>query len=116
MYGIRNCDSVRKACKLLDEYCVDYNFHDYKKAGADESVLSDACERFGWDAVLNKRGTTWRKLDDETKASVTDQDHAIALMVRETSLIKRPLVLCGKQPLLGFNAVLWREILEKGEL
>ncbi|KZL13555.1 ArsC family reductase [Pseudovibrio sp. Ad37] len=116
MYGIRNCDSVRKARKLLDESKLDYNFHDYKKDGADENALIEACERFGWDAVLNKRGTTWRKLDDETKAGVTDQASAIALMAQETSLIKRPLITGGKQLLLGFDASLWGEILEKGEL
>jgi len=116
MYGIRNCDSVRKARKLLDESKVDYTFHDYKKDGADENALNEACERFGWESVLNKRGTTWRKLDDETKAGVSDQASAIALMMQETSLIKRPLITGGKQLLLGFDAALWGEIMEKGEL
>ncbi|SDR31643.1 ArsC family reductase [Pseudovibrio sp. Tun.PSC04-5.I4] len=116
MYGIRNCDSVRKARKLLDEAKTDYNFHDYKKDGADEAALQEACETFGWDVVLNKRGTTWRKLDDDTKACVTDQASAIALMMKETSLIKRPLITGGKQLLLGFDAASWAGIIEKGEL
>ncbi|WP_189437731.1 ArsC family reductase [Pseudovibrio japonicus] len=116
MYGIRNCDTVRKARKLLDEKKATYTFHDYKKEGADEQALKDACAQFGWEAVLNKRGTTWRKLDDETKVGVTDQESAISLMMQETSLIKRPLVTGGKQLLLGFDAVLWDELLEKGEL
>ncbi|EEA93060.1 ArsC family reductase [Pseudovibrio sp. JE062] len=116
MYGIRNCDSVRKARKLLDESKVDYTFHDYKKDGADENALNEACKTFGWESVLNKRGTTWRKLDDETKAGVSDQASAIALMMQETSLIKRPLITGGKQLLLGFDASSWGEILEKGEL
>ncbi len=116
MYGIRNCDSVRKARRLLDEFNVEYTFHDYRNEGADENALKEACEWFGWEAVLNKRGTTWRKLDDETRAGVWDQASATALMVQETSLIKRPLITGGKQLLLGFNASLWAEILEKGEL
>ncbi len=116
MHGIRNCDSVRKARKLLDDAGVEYSLHDYKKDGADLEALRAACAQFGWEAVVNKRGTTWRKLDDATKSEVKDEASALDLMMRETSVIKRPLVTGGKQMLLGFDATVWSETLEKGEL
>lgn len=116
LYGIRNCDTVKKARKFLDEKEISYSFHDYKKDGSDSDALKAACSAFGWEQVLNKRGTTWRKLDDQTKDSIVDVTSAIALMEQETSAIKRPIVLGGKEPLLGFDAAKWQDLHEKGEL
>ena len=111
LYGIRNCDSIKKAQKFLEERHIQYKFHDYKKEGANLEVLTTACAIFGWENLLNKRGTTWRRLDDATKNSVSDETHAIELMMRETSLIKRPLLLGGGLSLLGFDALKWDDAL-----
>lgn len=102
VYGIANCDTVKKAKKWLDSQSMDYEFHDYKKLGIDAGTLKDWCKQFGWEAVLNRRGTTWRKLDDNQKTDINEA-RAIALMVEHTSMIKRPVIVKGRKRLLGFN-------------
>ena len=103
VYGIPNCDTVKKARKWLDAQSVSYEFHDYKKKGIDAETLSSWCTVLGWEALVNRRGTTWRKLDDAQKANL-DQASAIKLMQENTSLIKRPVIHAGDEFLLGFNA------------
>ncbi|MCI5049722.1 MAG: ArsC family reductase [Rickettsiales bacterium] len=103
MYGIPNCDTVKKAKKWLDAQGIVYAFHDYKKSGADKGVLTQACAQHGWEVVLNKRGTTWRKLDEAVQSSVTDEGSAVALMCEQTSLIKRPILVTDKTLLVGFS-------------
>ena len=91
VYGIPNCDTVKKARNWLDAQGIDYTFHDYKKEGVARDDLerwSDAC---GWEVLLNRRGTTYRKLDESEKANI-DRAKAIALMEEHTSLIKRPVM------------------------
>jgi arsenate reductase (glutaredoxin) len=106
LYGIPNCDTVKKARKWLDAAGVAYAFHDYKKAGVDEAALSDWVEEAGWEALLNKRGTTFRTLSDDDKADI-DAAKAIRLMVANPSLIKRPVVAGAKKDgaalLIGFS-------------
>lgn len=105
LYGIANCDTVKKAKKWLDSQTIAYDFCDYKKVGVDEQVLRKAIDIFGWEAVLNKRGTTWRKLDSDVQASVVDADTASAVLIDNPSMIKRPIaVLEGGDMLLGFKA------------
>lgn len=116
LYGIRNCDTVKKARRFLEEAGVDYTFHDYKKDGVDPQKLSGFVGEFGWDTVLNRRGTTWRKLDDDIKDSVTDPVSAIALMVEQPSMIKRPIVEGASKNFIGFDPVAWELALEMGEL
>ena len=112
IYGIKSCSTMKKAFTKLDELGVNYDFHDYKKQGIDKDTIQRWVDELGIDKILNKRGTTWRKLTDEQKqAADSDVDNAIDLLVENTSMIKRPIVegqLVDKnngQPLLlcGFN-------------
>lgn len=116
VYGIKNCDTVKKARKFLDEAGVEYSFHDYKKDGVDTEKLAVFVAEFGWDTVLNKRGTTWRKLDEEVQDSVTDAASAIAVMAENASVIKRPIVEGEAKNFIGFDPVAWEMALELGEL
>lgn len=106
LYGIPNCDTVKKARKWLDAQSIDYTFHDYKKGGADPRKLEAWSEAAGWEALLNKRGTTFRKLPEEDKADI-DRAKAIDLMVKHPSMIKRPVVENGDNVLVGFSEAEW---------
>jgi|SRR5690606_5594753 len=103
IYGIKNCSTVKKALNWLDEHGVSYVFHDFKKEGASADKLEAWADEVGWEALVNKRGTTWRKLDPEAQAKVSDQDAAIALMQAHTSVIKRPVIETEKGIILGFD-------------
>ena len=93
IYGIKSCSTMKKAFAKLDELGVSYEFHDYKKQGIDKDSVKRWVDELGIDKVLNKRGTTWRKLDDSQKqAADTSLDNAIDLLVENTSMIKRPIV------------------------
>ncbi len=111
LYGIKNCDTVKKARKWLEEQGIAYAFHDYKKDGVDEAVLRAAVEQHGWEVVLNKRGTTWRKLTDEVKDSVVDDATAMAAMIDNPSLIKRPIVKAGERLIIGFDTESYNDFL-----
>ena len=102
LYGIRNCDTVKKARAWLDGRGIAYDFHDYKSAGIDEARLRAWVREFGWEKVLNRAGTTFRKLPDADKAGL-DADRAVALMLAQPSMIKRPIVDLGDRRLLGFK-------------
>ncbi|NBN65378.1 ArsC family reductase [Microvirga tunisiensis] len=115
VYGIKNCDTVKKARAFLDAAGVAYRFHDYKKDGVDPEVLRQVTETFGWEQVLNRRGTTWRKLPEEEQAGVRDAASALALMLAQPSVIKRPIVVAARRTLLGFDPVSWETALEMGE-
>lgn len=93
IYGIKSCSTMKKAVTKLDELGIPYDFHDYKKQGIDKDTLQRWVDELGIDKVLNKRGTTWRKLEDSQKqAADTSVDNAIDLLVANTSMIKRPIV------------------------
>ena len=106
VYGIPNCDTVKKARKWLDARRLDNTFHDYKKEGADPAKLRSWVDLKGWEALLNRRGTTFRKLPDEAKADL-DAEKAVALMVEHNSAIKRPVVEYPGGLLVGFDADEW---------
>lgn len=110
MYGIPNCDTIKKARKWLEEHGVDYRFHDYKKAGIDENVLRDWLRELGRDKLINTRGTTWRRLPENERADL-DDDKALALLQTNPSLIKRPLLDTGADKLLGFDPDRYRQSL-----
>ena len=101
LYGIPNCDTVKKARTYLDGRGLDYQFHDYKKAGVTREHLERWSKSVGWEKLLNKAGTTFKKLPDADKADI-DEAKAIALMVANPSIIKRPVVEGGKTLLVGF--------------
>ena len=106
LYGIPNCDTVKKARNWLAEAGVDYMFHDYKKAGIDEASLRRWADEAGWEKLLNKAGTTFRKLPDADKADI-DADKAVALMLAHPSMIKRPVVEGAGGLLVGFKPDLY---------
>jgi arsenate reductase (glutaredoxin) len=102
MYGIPNCDTVKKARVWLDQHGVAYAFHDYKKAGAERAKLEQWAHEHGWETVLNRAGTTFKKLPDADKANL-DRDKAVALMLAQPSMIKRPVLDLGHRRLVGFK-------------
>jgi len=106
LYGIPNCDTVKKARRWLDERGIAHAFHDYKKEGADPAKLSAWSADLGWEALLNRRGTTFRKLEEADKADV-DADKAVRLMAAHPSLIKRPVVEHAGGLLAGFDEESW---------
>lgn len=110
LYGIPNCDTVKKARAWLDQRGIDYRFHDYKKEGADLLKLSAWSDRIGWEALLNRRGTTFRALPDADTADI-DRTRAIELMQAHPSLIKRPVVEHGGALLVGFDSAEWEAAL-----
>ena len=110
LYGIPNCDTVKKARAWLDAAGLPYRFHDYKKSGIDEHTLKAWCDEFGYEQVLNKRGTTWKQLDAALHQQL-DQHKAIELMREHNSLIKRPMLDTGTRRLLGFNPASYQSLL-----
>ena len=102
IYSIKNCDSMKKAFAWLDAHSIAYDFHDYKKADVTNAQLIGWCRAAGWQAVLNRAGTTFRKLDDANKQALT-QDKAIALMIAQPSMIKRPILESGGKLEIGFT-------------
>ena len=102
LYGIRNCDTVKKARGWLDGHGVAYGFHDFKAAGIDATRLRDWCRRAGWETLLNRAGTTFRTLSDADRQGI-DADKAIALMLAQPSMIKRPVIEAGDRLLVGFR-------------
>lgn len=109
IYGIKNCDTMKKAFKWLDEQGIDYQFHDYKKEGLNEALAKQWLEELGYEQLINKRGTTWRKLDDTVKNNLTNET-ALSLMLENSSIIKRPLLDTGNQRYLGFKPELYDTI------
>jgi arsenate reductase len=92
LYGIPNCDTVKKARGWLLENGVDFAFHDFKKQGLDEATAARWLAQLGWETLVNRKGTTWRNLPDERKAAVVDNASALALMLEHSSVIKRPVL------------------------
>ena len=102
IFGIKNCDTMKKAMNWLDTHGVAYEFIDYKKAGVAEQHLPDWNRRAGWKVLLNTRGLMWKKLSEAERADV-DEAKALALMTQYPALIKRPVLDTGKQLLVGFD-------------
>jgi arsenate reductase (glutaredoxin) len=106
LYGIPNCDTVKKARVWLDGQGIAYSFHDYKKAGADAAKLAHWCDAKGWETILNRAGTTFKKLPDNDKTDL-DQGKAVGLMLAQPSMIKRPVVEHPGGLLVGFKQPEW---------
>lgn len=111
VYGIRNCDTVKKARQWLEDHGQPCDFHDFKTAGVPPELLDHWIEHIGWETLLNRKGTTWRRLDEPTRAGVEDAASARAVMLAHPSVIKRPVVAWGgpgsKDVSVGFKAELW---------
>ena len=110
VYGIPNCDTVKKARAWLAERGLEYEFHDFKKAGVPADRLTEWLERFGWETVINRRGMSWRRLPAEEREAM-DSARARAAALANPSLIKRPVVETGESMLIGFDADDWQEAL-----
>ena len=103
IYGIKNCNSVKKAFDWLDEHNIQYEFHDYKKLGIDDDTAKTFIKHIGLDKVINRKGTTWRKLSESEQQSADNEQTAITLIQSNTSLIKRPIIAHRSGYLVGFS-------------
>lgn len=116
LYGIPNCDTVKKARQWLTDHAVPYDFHDFKRMGVPEQHLDQWLQAVGWEKVLNRQGPTWRKLDAATQAAVVDNASARAVALAHSSVIKRPVVEWGGDAVgaitVGFKPELWAQRLD----
>jgi Spx/MgsR family transcriptional regulator len=115
LYGIRNCDTVKKARAWLERHGIEYRFHDFRVDGLSETLARQWIDELGIDVVVNKRGTTWRQLDDTTRATL-NAENAPALLVEKPALIKRPVLDIGHQRCVGFDEKSWQDIFRKHTL
>jgi len=114
MYGIKNCDTIKKARNALAASGIDYRFHDYRVDGIEDVLLQSFIDQLGYEALLNTRGTTWRKLPDEERAAVTDAASAKAVMLAQPAIIKRPVLAAPNGDLLvGFNDSLYSAFIQE---
>ena len=109
LYGIKNCDTVKKARRWLEDHGIEYQFHDFRQDGLDKKQLSVWVEQLGWEAVVNKRSTTWRNLSDKDKG-LTTNTQAVKLLSANPTLIKRPIVEKNKTLFVGFKEAEFQKI------
>jgi arsenate reductase len=102
VYGIKNCDTVKKACNWLTKNNIDYQFHDFRKDGLTQSKVKQWSGKIDWETLLNRRGTTWRKLPDAEKDNI-NKTNAIKLMTEQPTLIKRPVIEHNSNVMVGFS-------------
>ena len=114
LYGIPNCDTVKKARLWLAANGVAYHFHDFKKAGLGRDIVEGWLQTAAWDVLVNRKGTTWRGLDDVSKAEVVDAAAAARLMVASPSVIKRPVLVTADATHVGFSVALYQQIFPAG--
>jgi arsenate reductase (glutaredoxin) len=111
VYGIKNCNTVKSALDWLKKHEVPFEFHDYKSKGITESKLKSWSKQVGWESLVNKRGTTWRQLDEAVQEKVNNESSAIGLMMEKTSVIKRPLIEGdGDVVTLGFDEEAYKKL------
>lgn len=111
LYGIPNCDTVKKARQWLDGHGITYHFHDFRKDGLVESQVKHWIDALGWESVLNRKGTTWRQLPEDTRNRV-NAINIISLLMEHPTLIKRPVLETSQQILCGFNADTYKVLLK----
>ncbi|WP_099611541.1 ArsC family reductase [Vibrio fujianensis] len=109
LYGIPNCDTIKKARKWLETQAIEYQFHDYRKNGITLELISEFFQSLGWEHVINKRGTTYRQLSQEQKEKLNEAS-ALALLLEQPAMIKRPILRVQDRLYLGFNAQQYSEI------
>ena len=109
IYGIPNCDTMKKARKWLEAHGIDYEFHDFKKLGLDKELLQGWVEELGWEVLLNRRGMMWRKLADEVKKNI-NADSAFNVMLETPTIIKRPVLDLGDRRAVGFSEKTYNEL------
>ena len=109
IYGIKNCDTMKKAMRWLDEHGVEYRFHDYRRDGLDTAALRAWEKELGWETLLNRRGQLWRKLPQAQRDAI-DRSSALQLMQQNPGIIKRPLLDLGERRVVGFSPETYREL------
>jgi arsenate reductase len=109
LYGIKNCDTVKKSRRWLEQHHIEYRFHDFREDGLSGEQLDGWLDELGWEAVVNRRSTTWKGLDTATRESM-DSATARRVILENPTLIKRPLLDTGSERHLGFSAPAWQEI------
>jgi arsenate reductase len=109
VYGIKNCNTVKKALDWLKEQNIEYEFHDFKKLGVSQLKLEEWASQVGWELLVNKRGTTWRQLEPERQKAIISLEEALKLMQEKTSVIKRPVIETEKGILLGFEEAEYKD-------
>lgn len=112
VYGIKNCDTVKKALKWLNDNQLNPQLHDYRVDGLDPNWLAEMENKFGWEALINKRSTTWRNLDEALKNNL-NRENALKVLQENPTLIKRPIVIQGDIVLLGFNEKDYQQAFKK---
>lgn len=110
LYGIPNCDTVKKARTWLADNGQQFDFHDFKKQGLERATVAAWLEQLDWEVLVNRKGTTWRKLSDERRAAVTSKAAALELMLENPSVIKRPVLAGAGQLAVGFSDAQYRQI------
>lgn len=109
VYGIKNCNTVKKALDWLNEHNIQYTFHDYKKEPAQDSKLIEWQKLVSWESLVNKKGTTWKKLSAEEQATVVDERSARAVLLQNNSMIKRPIIELENELILGFDELTYQQ-------
>ncbi|MWN32653.1 MULTISPECIES: ArsC family reductase [unclassified Gilliamella] len=109
VYGIKNCNTMKKAFTWLDEHHINYQFHNYKTDRLSEALLDTFLQLVDWQNLLNTRGTTWRKLEETVRAQINNEQAAKKIMLANPSILKRPLLIDGKRALLGFSDQLYSQ-------
>jgi len=112
IYGINNCDTLKKAIKWLKENNIDHHFHDYRKEGVTRELLESFEIKIGWEVLLNKRGTTWRKLEEDIKNCI-NRENALTLMLESPAIIKRPVLVLSDNIIVGFKAAQYKKIFSR---
>lgn len=115
LYGIKNCDTVKKARKWLDQHGVDYRFHDFREDGLDEDAVRGWLEELGWETLVNRRSTSWKALDEQTRQNM-DTQTALSAIMEQPTLIKRPLLDTGHERFTGFSAASYQTIFNQHTL
>ena len=113
LYGIPNCDQVKKARTWLDAHDRPYHFHDFKKAGITPALIAGWLQQLSWEVLVNRKGTTWRALPDERKAAIVDAKSATALMLESPSIIKRPVLVSDDAIQVGFADDMYQQFFQK---
>ena len=113
LYGIPNCDQVKKARTWLDVHAVTYVFHDFKKAGIHPDLIDTWLKDVAWDVLINRKGTTWRALPEQRKAAIIDAKSAMELMLESPSIIKRPVLCSANRTQVGFSEELYQQVFKK---
>lgn len=112
LYGIKNCDKIKKAQQWLNSNQITFQFHDYRKDGIDQPLIDRFAEQLGWENLINKRGTTYRQLDEQLKTHL-DQEKTLALLINYPAMIKRPVLQISDQYFLDFSAQRYQDIFNK---